>query len=934
MDILSALRKVTASIKTWVDSKLETKLDKNLGADNAGKVLAIGDDGNIKSQMLDTGIIVLSGTNDNPINIDEIKVSGTYLIKGVVTTSMDTTSGSDSAKLNKTFIDGFARGELMSIYSLQDGFVNQLMMNPTRPLVRLDSGEGYSDAIDESYVQPVEKTTEMTQPVGIRSDGQLFTEPFNQVQSDWNENDETNPAYIKNRTHYDNRTEEVLLSSSSENVDCSGLIKISDEVMTLDKLEVSKIEMSLSVNSINFDNAIFDYDGSFNPSESILGVYYHNEDVQMDLVITVYSTNANGSTPGTYLGIDENGTGAYSMKLYREVGELKTLDPKYIKDMYYTNRIEDTFLDGTFDFVDSGGMYYYEQEHSLIIAEGETYTVIFDGTSYSCTSYIPIEGQPTVLGNASIAEPSLPSGNNEPFFIFTGDGFLQIFTNLTSTSHTVKITGLREVIKKLDVKYLPDEIYTAIDTAINTVDSKVDSKMNKVNPAGTGSFSLNRKAGTTVGKNSHAEGYNTTASGENSHAEGYNTTASSMYAHAEGSDTTASGTYSHAEGNTTTASGRNSHTEGLNTTASGNQSHAEGYSSSKFSSVVTTTNPTNDDIITAWEDDDFSLAKGASSHVEGRNSLALGDYSHAEGSATIALGDASHAEGCATTASGSFSHAEGNSTTASGFDSHAEGDHTTASGNYSHAGGQGTVANSTSSLVIGEYNTYDESEFGQKVNKTTKDCSGTYYFGTEFNFNGTTGEFTISGGVTTDDVEVAFDQGKIYMSSDYNASKESDNGYVDSTIYKLVSVENLATLTYNVEKITSVRRAESRATLDNAFAIGNGVTPMDRSNAATVDWSGNAWYAGDVYVGSTSGTNKDEGSKKLATEEYVNSVVPDIPSIPTALPNPYALTFTGAVTGSYDGSSPVSVEIPSGVTDDHINSLIDTKLGVIENGSY
>ena len=56
--------------------------------------------------------------------------------------------------------------------------------------------------------------------------------------------------------------------------------------------------------------------------------------------------------------------------------------------------------------------------------------------------------------------------------------------------------------------------------------------------------------------------------------------------------------------------------------------------------------------------------------------------------------------------------------------------------------------------------------------------------------------------------------------------------------------------------------------------------------------------------------------------------------IPTALPNPNALTFTGAVTGSYNGSAPLSVNIPSAVTDDHINSLIDTKLGVIENGSY
>lgn len=56
--------------------------------------------------------------------------------------------------------------------------------------------------------------------------------------------------------------------------------------------------------------------------------------------------------------------------------------------------------------------------------------------------------------------------------------------------------------------------------------------------------------------------------------------------------------------------------------------------------------------------------------------------------------------------------------------------------------------------------------------------------------------------------------------------------------------------------------------------------------------------------------------------------------IPSVLPNPNAITFTGAVTGSYDGSAPLSVKIPSAVTDAHINSLIDTKLGVIENGAY
>lgn len=60
----------------------------------------------------------------------------------------------------------------------------------------------------------------------------------------------------------------------------------------------------------------------------------------------------------------------------------------------------------------------------------------------------------------------------------------------------------------------------------------------------------------------------------------------------------------------------------------------------------------------------------------------------------------------------------------------------------------------------------------------------------------------------------------------------------------------------------------------------------------------------------------------------------DILDFPTTLPNPNSLKFTGAVTGSYNGSAPMTVNIPSAVTDDHINSLIDTKLGVIENGSY
>jgi len=48
---------------------------------------------------------------------------------------------------------------------------------------------------------------------------------------------------------------------------------------------------------------------------------------------------------------------------------------------------------------------------------------------------------------------------------------------------------------------------------------------------------------------------------------------------------------------------------------------------------------------------------------------------------------------------------------------------------------------------------------------------------------------------------------------------------------------------------------------DNFIHIaGNGISDSERSNAYTLDVNGNAWFAGDVYVGSTSGKNKDGGS--------------------------------------------------------------------------
>ena len=115
----------------------------------------------------------------------------------------------------------------------------------------------------------------------------------------------------------------------------------------------------------------------------------------------------------------------------------------------------------------------------------------------------------------------------------------------------------------------------------------------------------------------------------------------------------------------------------------------------------------------------------------------------------------------------------------------------------------------------------------------------------------------------------------------------------------------------NLQSATDAALAQAKASGEFDGADGaTGATGADGKSAYQ--------YAQD---GGYTGT-ETEFAEKLAKE------------IPEALPNPNALTFTGAVNATYDGSAAVSVKIPSAVTDDHINSLIDTKLGVIENGSY
>lgn len=339
-----------------------------------------------------------------------------------------------------------------------------------------------------------------------------------------------------------------------------------------------------------------------------------------------------------------------------------------------------------------------------------------------------------------------------------------------------------------------------------------------------------------LGNDSHAEGYMTVSKGEQSHAEGIRTVSKGTSSHTEGYETESSGAYSHAEGEITKSTGEASHTEGFKTESAGLYSHAEGNNSKVLTSLPSNSTDSSSDTgdngqsgtttDDNWNVDEHfgeaahvegadNVAIGFASHAEGVNNKAHGHYAHTEGIKNIAGLEtekgiilAPHAEGYNTKAFGNYSHSEGYTTEASGSNSHAEGDQTVASGASSHAEGHNTNASSD----------YSHSE----------------------------GSDTIASGASSH-----AEGGGTKASGDY--SHTEGEGTIASKRNQHVQGK------FNIEDTTN----------NYAHIVGNGSNIDLRSNAHTVDWNGNAWYAGDIKVGGNS--YSDENAKTLATQDYVDN---------------------------------------------------------------
>lgn len=226
-------------------------------------------------------------------------------------------------------------------------------------------------------------------------------------------------------------------------------------------------------------------------------------------------------------------------------------------------------------------------------------------------------------------------------------------------------------------------------------------------------------------------------------------------------------------------------------------------------------------------------ASGDYSHAEGNKTKATRPYTHAEGNETSAEANNAHAEGYKTKAKGVSSHSEGENTQATSLCAHSEGCDTVAGGSYSHAEGRGTDALAPYSHAEGHDTTVIGDGGHAEGHSTMVSAAYGHAEGNESKVSGVAGHAEGRGSEAI---------GANAHAEGYNTKAKGTNSHTEG----INTIASDKVQGQHVQGKNNIEDTEGKY----AHIIGNGSSPSiaARSNAHTVDWSGNAWYAGSVQA--------------------------------------------------------------------------------------
>ncbi len=269
------------------------------------------------------------------------------------------------------------------------------------------------------------------------------------VQSDYNQNDNTQLDYIKNRPFYEGPA--VVFD---ENVTTAQIAGSGSPYMweTTSKFVDANIgdEIKVVFNGVEYTQIAKDYEG--------IALYVGNlslrgsgEDTKEPFLIILGFAFVASIEGELIKGITVITKTAYNDEVKIITNDLKTIDPKFIKDMYYKTTTETSMFDGTVNMSgdSSGSSGTISQSIKYDIVVGDIIEAVIGGDKY----YLPV----IFAGETIVAGTLLTDGSQ----ITIGTDSIEIRVKKEYNGDTtIALKNIHTDIHQVPTEYIPESEYT------------------------------------------------------------------------------------------------------------------------------------------------------------------------------------------------------------------------------------------------------------------------------------------------------------------------------------------------------------------------------------------------------------------------------------------------------------------------------------------
>ena len=140
----------------------------------------------------------------------------------------------------------------------------------------------------------------------------------------------------------------------------------------------------------------------------------------------------------------------------------------YIKNrpFYSEDPVKTIVLPETTIYLEDAYGYLYDP-FKIKLEKGKTYTVVFDGITYTSIAKATFSDEP-FIGNSSILGWNDNIDTGEPFFVDVWNDEEVTFSATSSGEHTITVWCDDAVVHKIDKKYLPDDLTDGFATVAKT----------------------------------------------------------------------------------------------------------------------------------------------------------------------------------------------------------------------------------------------------------------------------------------------------------------------------------------------------------------------------------------------------------------------------------------------------------------------------------